>query len=103
MKKNERVLSRLTRRQALEALGGVAGMALTAACATSGDSPTSPTSTSAGSASSSCASTPNETEGPYPDRMGMVNNQAFFRRDVTEGRPGLPLALVLTIVNTNQN
>ncbi len=33
----------------------------------------------------------------------MINNQAFFRRDVTEGRPGLALSLVLTIVNTNQN
>ena len=31
------------------------------------------------------------------------NGQAFFRRDVTEGRPGLALSLVLTIVNTNQN
>jgi protocatechuate 3,4-dioxygenase beta subunit len=33
----------------------------------------------------------------------MINNQAFFRRDITEGRPGLALTLVLTIVNTSQN
>jgi protocatechuate 3,4-dioxygenase beta subunit len=30
----------------------------------------------------------------------MLNNPAFFRRDVTEGRPGLPLTLTITVVNT---
>ena len=44
--------------------------------------------------------TPSETAGPYPDRLGMLGNSAFFRRDVTEGRPGTPLALTLTILNT---
>ena len=29
----------------------------------------------------------------------MINNPAFFRRDVTEGKSGLPLALTMTIVN----
>ena len=33
----------------------------------------------------------------------MINNQAFFRRDISEGRPGLALTLVLTIVDTNQS
>jgi len=103
MKKNERTPPQLTRRQALEALGGVATMALSAACSESTDSPVSPSATTGGSTSSSCAATPSETEGPYPDRLGMINNQAFFRRDITEGRPGLPLSLMLTIVNTNQN
>ena len=41
------------------------------------------------------------TEGPYPDIMGMLNNPAFNRRDVTEGKPGTPLTLALTIVNAN--
>jgi len=31
----------------------------------------------------------------------MINNTAFFRRDITEGRAGTPLALTLTVVNTN--
>jgi protocatechuate 3,4-dioxygenase beta subunit len=31
----------------------------------------------------------------------MVNNSAYYRRDVTEGKPGLPLTLVLTVVNAN--
>ena len=47
-----------------------------------------------------CVATPSETAGPSPDRLGMLGNSAFFRRDVTEGRPGTPLALTLTIVNT---
>jgi len=87
----------------LGAIGSVASVVLTAACANSSDSPTSPTSTTGGSTSSACAVTPSETEGPYPDRLGMINSQAFFRRDITEGRPGLALSLVLTFVNTNQN
>ena len=29
----------------------------------------------------------------------MLNNQAFFRQDVTEGRSGLPVTLAITIVN----
>jgi len=31
----------------------------------------------------------------------MINNPAFFRRDITEGKSGLPLTLTLTIVNVN--
>jgi len=31
----------------------------------------------------------------------MLTNSAFHRRDVTEGKPGLPLTLTLTVVNTN--
>ena len=33
----------------------------------------------------------------------MLSNMAFYRRDVTEGRPGTPLALTITIQNTNAN
>jgi len=29
----------------------------------------------------------------------MINNAAFFSRDVTEGRSGLPVTLAMTIVN----
>ena len=80
------------------------GAAMTAGCGSS--SPTSPTTdassaaTRGGAASGACVATPSETAGPYPDRLGMLGNSAFFRRDVTEGRPGTPLALTLTIVNT---
>ena len=89
-----------------EALGTIAAVwaATTAGCGSS--SPTSPTttsttgSTSGGTSSGACAVTASETAGPYPDRLGMLGNSAFFRRDVTEGRSGLSLALTLTIVNT---
>ena len=31
----------------------------------------------------------------------MINSSAYYRRDVTEGKPGLPLTLALTVVNAN--
>jgi protocatechuate 3,4-dioxygenase beta subunit len=99
-----RDLGKLNRREALEALGGFAGMmALTIGCGDSASSPVSPSSstTTTTTSSSTCAVTPSETEGPYPDKTGMINNSAYFRRDVTEGKPGLPLTLVLTVVNAN--
>jgi protocatechuate 3,4-dioxygenase beta subunit len=92
----------LNRREALGFLGA-AGLAFVGGCA----SPTSPSETSTGSTGSpggtntaNCIVTPEETAGPYPDRTGMLNNPAFFRRDVTEGRPGLPLTLTITVVDT---
>ena len=42
---------------------------------------------------------PEETAGPYPDQLGMINNSAFFRQDITEGKSGLPLTLTITVVN----
>jgi protocatechuate 3,4-dioxygenase beta subunit len=93
----------LTRREALEALGAVAALTLTAACSSDSASPASPSPAIGGATSSGCALTPSETAGPYPDHLGMINNPAYFRRDITEGKPGLPLSLVLTIVNTNRS
>jgi protocatechuate 3,4-dioxygenase beta subunit len=31
--------------------------------------------------------------------VAAINNAVFFRRDVTEGRSGLPVTLAMTIVN----
>src|SRR5713101_4016465 len=76
----------LDRRELLAVLGAGVGAALTGGCAAASTSPsttTSSTTTTPGS-SSSCAVTPSETEGPYPDHVGMINNAAFFRRDITE-------------------
>src|SRR5262245_35670344 len=76
------------RRQILAALGLGLGGGVLAACNGTTTSPSATSTTDAGgtansgTASGACASTANETEGPYPDRLGMVNNQAFFRRDV---------------------
>jgi protocatechuate 3,4-dioxygenase beta subunit len=43
----------------------------------------------------SCVLTPEVTEGPY-----WIDNK-LTRRDIREGKPGLPLVLELTIVNAN--
>jgi protocatechuate 3,4-dioxygenase beta subunit len=92
----------LHRRELLATLGAGLGAALTA-CASS--SPTSPgdTTITTGTSGTGCAITPGETEGPYPDKTGMLNNAAFFRRDVREDRSGLPLTLTLTIVNVSSS
>ena len=96
----------LNRREVLAALGAGLGAAL-AACGSSATSPSATTSTtsasSGGTASAACAVTASETEGPYPDILGMINNPAFFRRDITEGKSGLPLTLVLTLVKVNSS
>lgn len=93
----------LSRREALEAVGATAGLAFAAACG--GSSPTASTDVAATTTggvtatSGSCAVAAEETAGPYPDRLGMIGNPAFFRRDIREGRPGNQLDLALTIVN----
>ena len=95
-------MKKLTRRRALEVMGS-AGVAMLAGCSSSATTPSttaSPSTASPGTTgSSACAITPSETEGPYPDRTGMLNNPAFHRRDITEGRPGIPLAVTMTLVN----
>src|SRR5260221_13375474 len=101
------------RREALALLGAAGLTAVTAAC--SGDSvssaggnggrrgsSSSATTSPAGSSvattapngtSISCVLTPEMTEGPYY-LTGEAN-----RRDITEGRPGTPLALALTVAS----
>lgn len=46
-------------------------------------------------AQTSCIQTASETAGPYP------SHTAFYRQDIREGRSGLPLQLVLTVVNAS--
>jgi len=102
---------RLSRRHVLEALS-LAGAAVVTACTSSptsasstGSTTTTAATTTTGGSSTpaSCAVTAEETAGPYPDRIGMIGNQAFFRQDITEGKSGLPLTLTLAIVNVRQN
>lgn len=89
----------VSRRHALAALGTV-GAAVVSGCS----SPTSASDTpAAGSTAAStttaaatgCVVSPNETIGPYPSLSDM------FRSDVTEGKPGLPVTLTITVVNAN--
>jgi protocatechuate 3,4-dioxygenase beta subunit len=47
----------------------------------------------------SCAVVPEETLGPYPDKA--LANVMYDRQDITEGRPGLALTVVLSVVDTS--
>lgn len=91
------------RRKALRAIGAaLAGAPIGAAIGCGSEtSPTAPTTaiTTGTTASGTCVESANETRGPYPDVTGMINNQAFYRQDIREGRAGLPLTLTLSIVN----
>jgi protocatechuate 3,4-dioxygenase beta subunit len=92
---------KLDRREALAALGAGVGAAAIAACSGSPAAADSTTTTTTTTNNSTCAVSPTETRGPYPDSVGMINNSAFYRRDITEGKSGLPLTLTLTVVNVN--
>ncbi len=83
----------ITRRGSLLALGGLAAGALgwkVDAASSAGNGP-------AGVASGaiSCVLTPELTEGPY-----YVSGEKV-RRNITEGRPGVPLALALTVLDAS--
>jgi len=83
--------SRLTRRGSLAALGGLF------ATAAAGWKVESAAAGPAGVASGaiSCVLAPEQTEGPY-----YVANEKV-RRNITEGRPGTPLALRLAVVDAS--
>jgi protocatechuate 3,4-dioxygenase beta subunit len=75
-----------TRRQILQALGvTIAGSPL---------APLAPGMIRVAEAQATCVQTASDTVGPYP------NHTAFYRQDIREGRPGLPLDLVLTVIST---
>lgn len=108
----------MNRRSALRLLGG-AGLAVIAACVTEGATGTTAataTSTSAATGTTAATNTtaasgttfgsagtcvliPEETEGPYP--LDLSGDEEFFRSDITEGRPGVPLTLTLSLVDAN--
>lgn len=48
-----------------------------------------------------CVLIPQETRGPYP--LDLSGDSTKFRQDITEGRPGMSLDLLLTFVNINDN
>jgi protocatechuate 3,4-dioxygenase beta subunit len=90
---DKRLDTPITRRGSLLALGGLAAGALgwkVDSAESAGDGP-------AGVASGaiSCVLTPELTEGPY-----YVSGEKV-RSNITEGRPGVPLALALTVVDAS--
>jgi protocatechuate 3,4-dioxygenase beta subunit len=91
--------TRLTRRRVLGWLGGLGLAILVPGCADD-DEPepsavgtTTPTTKTATTTSPDCVLTPELTEGPYYLDLDLM------RRDITEGRPGLPLDLAVKVVD----
>jgi protocatechuate 3,4-dioxygenase beta subunit len=83
----------ITRRASLLTLGGLAAGVLgwkTDSALSAGDGPAG---VAAGAIT--CVLTPEMTEGPY-----YVSGEKV-RRNITEGRPGVPLELALTVVNAS--
>jgi protocatechuate 3,4-dioxygenase beta subunit len=93
----------LRRREAMIAFGATALAALwEAACGSGASSKVASTSTAAPPSSTQetaaagvCVLSPEVTEGPY-----YIPNH-LTRRDITDGRPGLPLALHITVVDAD--
>ena len=84
----------MSRRASLASLGGlVAGAAGLAGLRATDDAGAGPAGVASGLVS--CVLAPEQTEGPY------YLDDAAVRRDVTEGRPGVPLTLRLLVVNAS--
>ena len=92
--------TRLTRRDSLRKLGGVAALALGGAAGIEVLDPRDAAGAGAGPAAVSaglvsCVLTPEMTEGPFYLEGDKV------RRDVREGRPGVPLLLETTVLDVS--
>jgi len=97
------------RRAALGALGAV-GAASLAACRSAASKPAPVAGSDATAAASrveaalanastaACVITAVETAGPFP-LVSVLDNPALVRRDITEGKTGIPLTLTLKIVD----
>lgn len=90
---------RLTRKRVLGWLGGLGLAVLIPGCAdddssqgSGGGTATAPTTTAA-TTTPDCVLTPELTEGPYYLDLDLM------RRDITEGRPGLPFDLAVKVVD----
>jgi len=81
----------LTRRRALAWLGGLGLAAVLPGCAD--DEPAATPTTSVTQGSADCVLMPELTEGPYYLDLDLV------RRDITEGRPGVPFDRAVTVVD----
>lgn len=85
--------------QSLRWLG--AGLLLPAVACKQNDPTPSTTTTASSTATGDCVESPSETAGPYPKDLSALS--AMFRSDITEGKPGVPLNLTLTVVNSNDD
>lgn len=96
----------VSRRRALGLFGAAATLV---GCGGSGSSTTSAATSSSGGTSGgtggsvSCVLTPEETAGPYPLFSDIASASTYMREDITEGKTGVPLQLLLTFVNVNDS
>jgi protocatechuate 3,4-dioxygenase beta subunit len=93
----------VSRRRALGLFGAAA--TLVGCGGGSSSSATSAATSSSGgtSGSASCVLTPQETAGPYPLFSDIASASTYMREDITEGKTGVPLQLLLTFVNVNDS
>lgn len=103
MKKLAPYTELVSRRRALGLFGATA--TLLGCSGGSGSSATSTSSSSSGGTGSSvsCVLTPEETAGPYPLFSDIASASTYMREDITEGKTGVPLQLLLTFVNVNDS
>jgi protocatechuate 3,4-dioxygenase beta subunit len=87
--------SRLTRRGSLVRLGGFLVTAVGGAAGLKVEASEGAGPAAVASGAVSCVLTPEQTEGPY-----YIANEAV-RRNITEGRPGIPLLLRAFVVNAS--
>jgi protocatechuate 3,4-dioxygenase beta subunit len=87
----------ISRRRALGLFGATA--TLLGCGGGSGSSATTSAATSTGGVS--CVLTPEETAGPYPLFSDIASASTYMREDITEGKTGVPLRLLLTFVNVS--
>jgi len=86
---------RLSRRGVLAWAGGIGLAALVPGCGEEGGDAAPAGTTASTGAAPSCVLMPELTEGPYYLDLDLV------RRDITEGRPGAPLDLAVTVVDAD--
>jgi protocatechuate 3,4-dioxygenase beta subunit len=94
----------ISRRRALALFGATATLLGCGGGGSGSSGTTAATSTSTGSTggtSVSCVLTPEETAGPYPLFNDIASASTYMREDITEGKTGVPLRLLLTFVNIN--
>ncbi|HEY7639787.1 MAG TPA: intradiol ring-cleavage dioxygenase [Steroidobacteraceae bacterium] len=101
MNKPARYSGLISRRNALGLFGATATLF---GCGGGGSGTTTTSSASSGGGatpSASCVLIPEETVGPYPLFSDIASASTYMREDITEGKTGVPLQLLLTIVNVS--
>jgi protocatechuate 3,4-dioxygenase beta subunit len=53
------------------------------------------------SGSGKCREIPEEAPGEHPDVQSLITQDAYYRSDITEGQPGTPLTLQLTLMHAD--